>query len=63
MNVIAILLPAALTLGGIGLLAFIWSLKSNQFDDLDGEAQRILIDRPAGPPTARRRAGGKSADR
>lgn len=46
MNIILILIPAALTLGALGLLAFLWSLKSNQYDDLDGEAERILIDRP-----------------
>lgn len=44
MNVLLILIPAALFLGGLGLLAFIWSLKSGQFDDLDGAAERILID-------------------
>ncbi len=38
------LIPAALFLGGIGLAAFLWSLKSGQFDDLDGAAERILHD-------------------
>ncbi len=50
MTALIFLIPAALALGGLGLLAFIWSLKSNQYDDLDGEAERILIDRPAAPP-------------
>lgn len=42
------LLPAALFLGGLGLVGFVWSLKSGQFDDLDGAAERILHedDRP-----------------
>lgn len=44
MNVIAILIPVALFLGGLGLAAFIWSVRSGQYDDLDGAAQRILID-------------------
>lgn len=44
MNVLLILIPVALVLGGIGLAAFIWSIRSGQFDDLDGAAQRILID-------------------
>ena len=38
------LIPAALFLGGIGLVAFIWSLKSGQYDDLEGAAWRILQD-------------------
>lgn len=44
MNVLLYLIPIALLLGGIGLAAFIWSLKSGQYDDLDGAAQRILMD-------------------
>ncbi|MAZ75682.1 MAG: cbb3-type cytochrome oxidase assembly protein CcoS [Micavibrio sp.] len=44
MSVLIYLIPIALLLGLIGLGAFVWSLKSNQYDDLDGAAQRILID-------------------
>lgn len=44
MNVLIYLIPAALSLGFIGLVAFLWSLKSGQFDDLDGAAVRILSD-------------------
>ncbi len=44
MNILLILIPIALSLGVLGLVAFIWSLRSGQFDDLDGAAQRILID-------------------
>lgn len=47
MTNLVILIPAALLLGGIGLLAFLWCLNSGQFDDLDGAAQRILLDDPA----------------
>ena len=36
------LIPAALFLGGLGLAAFLWSLRSGQYDDLDGAAERIL---------------------
>ena len=35
---------AALGLGLLGLIAFLWALKSGQFDDLDGAAHRILFD-------------------
>ncbi len=38
------LIPVALGLGFVGLLAFLWALKSGQFDDLDGAAHRILFD-------------------
>lgn len=47
MNVLLILVPIALFLGLIGLAAFLWALRSGQFDDLDGAAERILIDEPA----------------
>ncbi len=38
------LVPLALMLGAVALGAFLWSLKSGQYEDLDGAAQRILID-------------------
>jgi cbb3-type cytochrome oxidase maturation protein len=44
MNVLIYLVPLALLLGMTGLVAFLWSLKSGQYDDLDGAAVRILTD-------------------
>jgi cbb3-type cytochrome oxidase maturation protein len=44
MNVLVYLLPIALSLGLLGLGAFLWSLKSGQYEDLDGAAVRILDD-------------------
>lgn len=44
MNVLLWLIPAALFLGLLGLLGFLWALKSGQFDDLDGAAHRILFE-------------------
>ncbi len=44
MTSLLLLIPLALLLGGLGLLAFLWALKSGQFDDLDGAAYRILFD-------------------
>lgn len=38
------LIPVALLLGLLGLAAFLWALKSGQFDDIDGAANRILFD-------------------
>jgi cbb3-type cytochrome oxidase maturation protein len=44
MTGVAFLIPIALGLGLVGLAAFFWSLKSGQFDDLDGAGMRILTD-------------------
>jgi len=44
MSGLALLIPIALLLGLTGLGAFFWSLKTGQFDDLEGAAQRVLID-------------------
>jgi len=44
MSVLLYMIPLALLLGLIGLAAFMWSLKSGQFEDLEGAAHRILID-------------------
>lgn len=38
------LIPIALVLGLLGLMAFFWSVKSGQFDDEKGNAIRILMD-------------------
>jgi len=46
MTALAWLIPCALFLGGLGLAGFLWSLKSNQYDDLDGAAWRALEDEP-----------------
>jgi len=45
MNVLVYLIPASLLLGGLGLAAFLWTLKRDQYDDPDGDSQRILSDR------------------
>lgn len=44
MDIMIFLIPAAVFLGALGLAAFFWSLKSGQYEDLDGAAHRILID-------------------
>ncbi len=36
MNTLIYLIPVALSLGGLGLVAFLWALKSGQYEDLDG---------------------------
>jgi len=42
MTALGFLIPAALFLGLLGLVAFLWALKNGQFEDLDGAAHRML---------------------
>jgi cbb3-type cytochrome oxidase maturation protein len=44
MNVLVYLVPMALGLGLIGLIAFMWALRSGQYSDVDGAALRVLSD-------------------
>lgn len=43
LNVLVWLVPIALLMGLIGLCAFLWSMRHGQYEDLDGAAERILI--------------------
>jgi cbb3-type cytochrome oxidase maturation protein len=53
MDVLVYLVPLALGLGGLGLAAFLWSLKTGQYDDLDGAAWRAIMDDDKIPESAR----------
>lgn len=44
MSVLVYLIPVALFLGAASLLGFLWALRAGQYDDLDGAAERILVD-------------------
>lgn len=44
MDVLVILIPVSLFLGAVGLIGFFWLLRKGQFDDPDGDANRILRD-------------------
>jgi cbb3-type cytochrome oxidase maturation protein len=50
MGILMYLVPIALTLGLLGLYGFFWALNNNQFDDPEGNAQRILRDDDETPP-------------
>jgi len=53
MNVLMMTIPLSIVLGLVGLAAFLWSLRSDQYRDPEGDAARILFrgeDRPAQPP-------------
>lgn len=72
MNILVLLIPIALFLGALGLVAFLWSLKSGQYSDLEGDAWRAIMDDADEEPkgeggaeadtqdTARNRDGGQS---
>lgn len=42
MNVLAYLIPISLILGGLGLFGFIYTLRSRQYEDPEGDSRRIL---------------------
>ncbi|MGL4973881.1 MAG: cbb3-type cytochrome oxidase assembly protein CcoS [Bosea sp. (in: a-proteobacteria)] len=44
MNVLVYLLPLALSLGALGLVGFVWSLRTRQFEDLQGAGWRAIAD-------------------
>lgn len=50
MEVLTVLIPVSLFLGGVALVAFFWTMKSRQYEDPEGDANRILTkewdDRP-----------------
>jgi cbb3-type cytochrome oxidase maturation protein len=73
MEILYLLVPLAVILAGVIVWAFLWSIRSGQFDDLEGPAHRILMDedeppgresdRPPGPkkPPRRRGRNGRGA--
>lgn len=50
MNILVILIPLALAMGALGLGAFLWAMKTRQFEDVEGAAWRIIHDDDAAPP-------------
>ncbi|MCZ4353125.1 cbb3-type cytochrome oxidase assembly protein CcoS [Roseovarius aestuarii] len=42
MNILVYLIPISLLLGGAGLIGFVYTLRSNQYDDPEGDKNRIL---------------------
>lgn len=64
MNVIFLLAPFSVVLGLIAVGAFVWTLRAGQYDDIQGSAERVLIDDdddqpgPVGPESAAADAEG-----
>jgi len=50
MNIFLLLAPFSVLLGLIAVAAFVWTLRSGQYDDIKGSAERILLDEPDPPP-------------
>lgn len=44
MTILIILIPVTLVMGAVGLGAFFWSLRSGQYEDLEGDGARILFE-------------------
>lgn len=44
MSAMAVLIPVGIIMGAVGLGVFLWSLRSGQYEDMDGAAERILGD-------------------
>lgn len=55
MEVLYLLVPLAVVLAGVIVWAFFWAVRSNQFEDLEGPAHRILMDEDERPPSAPKR--------
>lgn len=44
MNILVVLIPVSICLGAVGLIACLWTLRSGQYEDLEGDAARILLE-------------------
>lgn len=62
MSSLLFLVPLALLLGGAALAAFFWSLKSGQYEDLDGAAERIFLDEDGDRAGAITQGGAAAAE-
>ncbi len=64
MRILYLLIPMALGVMGVALWAFLWAVRTGQFDDLDGPAHRILMDDddPRIPHSSRRRNDDHTLD-
>jgi cbb3-type cytochrome oxidase maturation protein len=44
MSVVYVALPASIALAALGLVAFVWAVRSGQMDDVETPAKRMLLD-------------------
>lgn len=62
MDVIYGLIPGMLLLGLVGVAVFFWAAKNGQFEDLEGEANRILMDGDLPPDSRQRKQDPESSE-
>jgi cbb3-type cytochrome oxidase maturation protein len=55
MEVIYGIIPGMLVLGLVMVGVFFWAARSGQFDDMEGDAHRILMDEDLPPPASQTR--------
>jgi len=63
MDVIYGLIPSMIIIGIVLVIILFWAIKSGQFDDLEGDAQRILMDEDLTPETPKSKESEKSKDK
>jgi cbb3-type cytochrome oxidase maturation protein len=49
-TVLVWLIPIALGMAAVALVAFLWSMRNGQYEDLDGAAERVLLDQKEDRP-------------
>ncbi|MBJ3763327.1 cbb3-type cytochrome oxidase assembly protein CcoS [Maribius pontilimi] len=62
MNILVVLIPVSILLGGLGLAACIWTLRHGQYEDLEGDAARILMDEDDSDGDAGRQSDFEAGD-
>ena len=63
MTALTVLVPLSIVMGIVGLLAFLWSLRARQYEDMDGAAERVLLDKDDEPmPEQPDKTRAKEAD-
>jgi len=63
MNILYVLIPLAVVLFGIAVVAFIWAVGNGQYDDLESPAWRILLDDDKAPPQTGQTPPASSQDK
>ncbi len=63
MDVIYGLIPSMIFIGIILVIILFWAIKSGQFDDLEGDAQRILMDEDLTPAPPKQKESKKNKDK
>ena len=61
MDILYLLIPMSVVLVALIVAAFLWAIRSGQFDDLEGPAHRILMDDEDRPPQSTSRDNDSEA--